>query len=432
MSLFIWLFVAFAGTDVDVAQHMAARQAVREAFKAGDHPALLTEARRCHQAFPQNFLGRYYLTVALAMNQKTDEAVEQLAQIAAMGYAMTPAKDPAFKTLLEHPRFAKVAEQFAANAKPVDHSRPAFTIDQPDLFPEGLVYDAKRKRFLISSIHQRKIVSHDHNGKTQDWVAFDPAKPGVAPLSVLGLAITPDGEHLWATTTCLDQTRDGCGELKGRSALAQYRLKDGKPLGIQFFGSADAPSNIGDLVLTAKGDLFLSDSTAGVLYHQKAGTLGGDNPEPWLASPLLRSPQGLALSADESLLYVADYSFGLMLVDLNNKTIAPIQAPEQCLTAGGDGLLRYKNYLIMIQNGIKPHRVVAFALSKDGRSVTGQKVLAANHTAFDEPTLGTLVGDTYTFLANSQWGKYDKTFKPITDQLKPITYLQIDLAKTLK
>ncbi len=432
MSLFIWLFVAFVGTDVDVAQHMAARQAVREAFKAGDHPALLSEAQRCHQAFPQNFLGRYYLTVALAMNQKADEAVDQLTQIAAMGYAMDPAKDPAFKTLLEHPRFAGIAEQFAANSRPVDHSHPAFTIDQPDLFPEGLVYDAKRKRFLISSIHQRKIVSRDHNGKTQDWVTFDPAKPGVAPLSVLGLAIAPDGEHLWATTTCLDQTRDGCGELKGRSALAQYRLKDGKPMGIQFFGSADAPSNIGDLVLTGKGDLYLSDSTAGVLYHQKAGSLGGDNPQPWLASPLLRSPQGLALSADESLLYVADYSFGLMLVDIKQKTIAPIQAPAQCLTAGGDGLVRYKNHLIMIQNGIKPHRVIAFELSKDGRQVTGQKVLVANHGAFDEPTLGTLVGETYTFLANSQWGKYDKTFKPITDQLKPITYLNIDLAKALK
>lgn len=432
MSLFIWLFVAFSGTDVDVAQHMAARQAVREAFKAGDHAALITEARRCHQAFPQNFLGRYYLTAALAMNQKADEALDQLTHIAAMGYAMDPAKDPAFKDLLEHPRFAAVAAQFTANGRPVDHSRPAFTIDQADLFPEGLVYDAKRKRYLISSIHQRKIVSHDQDGKTQDWVAFDPAQPGLAPLSVLGLAISPDGEHLWATTTCLDQTRAGCGELKGRSALAQYRLKDGKPMGIQFFGSSEAPSNIGDLVLTAKGDLYLSDSTAGVLYHQTAGAPGVDNPEPWLASPLLRSPQGLALSADESLLYVADYSFGLMLVDIGKKTIAPIQAPAECLTAGGDGLLRYKNHLIMIQNGVKPHRVIAFELSADGRRLTGQKVLVANHPAFDEPTLGTLVGDTYTFLANSQWGHYDKSFQPITDQLKPITYLHVNLAEALK
>ncbi|CAM2008530.1 SMP-30/gluconolactonase/LRE family protein [Acanthopleuribacter pedis] len=433
MSLFLWFSLLFS--DVDVAEHMAARQAVREAFKAGDQAALLEQARRCHQAFPQNFLGRYYLTVALSLNGHTVETLAQLNAIADMGYDLDVGKDPSFKQLTEQPAYAAVAQKFAANRQLIDHSTAAFTIDQPDLFPEGLVFDPGGKRYFISSIHQRKIISRDARGTVTDWLAFDPAKPGLLPFSILGLTLSRDGKSLWVTSACMDQTKAGCGDMNGRSALMKLRLKDGKSLGVHFFGDAENPSVIGEVISDKRGVLYLSDSTAGVIYRKPQvkdkGETWQDQPEPWLRSPLLRSPQGLALSADESLLYVADYSFGLLVVDIATKTIQPLSAPANLLTSGGDGLVRYKNHLILIQNGVKPHRVAAFQLAKNGRALTGQKVLAANHPAFDEPTLGTLVGDTFTFLANSQWGHYDKQFQPVTDNLKPIEYRAIDLKKAL-
>lgn len=433
MSLLFWFSLLFS--DVDVAQHMAARQEVRKAFKAGDHAALLAQARRCHQAFPQNFLGRYYLTVALNLNGLQDEAMAQLAAIAKMGYDLDVTKDPSFKAVTERDDYQAVAKQFSANRQKIDLSEAAFSVDQPDLFPEGLVWDKTRDRFLISSIHQRKIISRKKDGTLSDFLAFKPEKPGLLPFSILGLRISNDGQSLWATSACMDQTRGGCGDMQGRSALMKLRLEDGQSEGVFFFGSADKPSVIGEVVSDSRGVLYLSDSTAGALYRKPPAKDNSgawrDQPEPWLVSPLLRSPQGLALSADERLLYVADYSFGLLVVNIAEKTIQPMAGPAHLLTAGGDGLVRYQNHLILIQNGIKPHRVAAFQLDAKGTALTGQKVLVANHPAFDEPTLGTLHGDTFTFLANSQWGHYDKQGQPVLEGLKPIQYRHINLKKVL-
>jgi hypothetical protein len=57
---------------------------------------------------------------------------------------------------------------------------------------------------------------------------------------------------------------------------------------------------------------------------------------------------------------------------------------------------------------LAPHRVVRFFLSRDVRRVERHEVVEANNPLFDEPTLGALVGDTFYYVANSQWGAVDR------------------------
>ena len=75
---------------------------------------------------------------------------------------------------------------------------------------------------------------------------------------------------------------------------------------------------------------------------------------------------------------------------------------------GIDGLYRYGNELIAIQNGIQPNRVAAFTLAEDGLSVTSARVLARNLPEFDEPTLGVIAGVEFLFVANSHWNRFDR------------------------
>ena len=72
------------------------------------------------------------------------------------------------------------------------------------------------------------------------------------------------------------------------------------------------------------------------------------------------------------------------------------------------GLYRHCNELVAIQNGIQPHQVVALALSDDGLSITGSQTLARNLPEFDEPTLGTIVADSFYFVANRHWNSFDR------------------------
>jgi hypothetical protein len=120
------------------------------------------------------------------------------------------------------------------------------------------------------------------------------------------------------------------------------------------------------------------------------------------------SPQGLALDVSGNHLFVADYVGGLYRVRLADGRVERIAPPDSISTYGIDGLYRHGNELVVIQNGIRPHRVVAMALSNDGLSITGSRTLARNLPEFDEPTLGTIVGDSFYFVANSHWNSFDR------------------------
>ena len=106
-------------------------------------------------------------------------------------------------------------------------------------------------------------------------------------------------------------------------------------------------------------------------------------------------------------LYVADYIGGLYRVALDDRRVEKVAVPRSVSDYGIDGLYRHGDRLIAIQNGIRPHRVTAFTLSDGGLAVDSAEILAMNLPEFDEPTLGTVVGDDFYFVANSHWNRFD-------------------------
>ena len=68
-----------------------------------------------------------------------------------------------------------------------------------------------------------------------------------------------------------------------------------------------------------------------------------------------------------------------------------------------------------------------FTLGDDGLSVTSTRILARNLPDFDEPTLGTIVGDEFLFVANSHWGRFDRDGNLPEDLSGPVV-LKIQLS----
>jgi outer membrane protein assembly factor BamB len=120
----------------------------------------------------------------------------------------------------------------------------------------------------------------------------------------------------------------------------------------------------------------------------------------------LRSPGGLALSADERTLYVADWSQGLAALDLATGALAWMRPPAGTTVLGIDGLRRVGETLIAIQNGVTPHRIQRLTLAPDGRSLAASELLERAVPGWDEPTLGIVVDDALVYVANSQWPKF--------------------------
>jgi hypothetical protein len=177
---------------------------------------------------------------------------------------------------------------------------------------------------------------------------------------------------------------------------------------------------LGDLVINSRGDVFITDSQApGAVYaifQQK------DELELFIPPGPFRSPQGIDFSDDEKHLFVADYSLGVLKFELATKQHIKLAAPENIAWIGIDGMYFHKGSLIAIQNGIRPHRVVRFLLSKNYDRIARAEIIEANNPFFNEPTLGALVQGTFYYVANSQWGSFNKdgTIFPLEKLQEPV------------
>ena len=328
--------------------------------------------------------------------------------------------NPEFTGLAALPAFAALRRRFAEVERPLGTARTAFVIPETDLIPEGIAHDPESGDFFVSSVRHRKIVRISADGKIRDFVAE--GQDGL--WAVLALRVDPIRRVLWATSSALREMADFEADQDGQTGLFKFDLATGKLLGSYLLIDPAEKHTFNDLTLDAAGNVYLSDPRARALYRLPVDR---DRLEVLLPPGELVAPQGLALSADGRILYVADYAAGLFALDLTSRRLTRVGAPAEVPLAGIDGLVAVGGDLVAVQNGIEPHRVVRLRLGDRDR-IVGAEILAMNHPAFDEPTLGTVVDDAFYFVANSQWGRINPDGS-LPGNLKPLTVLKIVLGK---
>ena len=264
----------------------------------------------------------------------------------------------------------------------------AFSSDEKDLFPEGIAYDSRTEQFFLSSISKEKIVAIDRFGKCSDFVP--PRGDGL--LRSLGLKVDARRRRLWAVSN------SDWGDAMV-SAVHVYDI-DSRKLVKRLFTVRGKTPTFNDLVLMADGDAYISDVAGNSIYRVPPGL---DRVELFLHSDtLLAGANGLAASADETFLYVASETAGIMLLDLKNKTVQPLSNRLGADCRGIDGLLLHRNSLIGILNGDRDagrHCIVRYALSPDGREIIAASLIDWKNPLFAEPTTAVIVGDDLYCLA---------------------------------
>jgi hypothetical protein len=150
------------------------------------------------------------------------------------------------------------------------------------------------------------------------------------------------------------------------------------------------------------GDVFVSDSRDPVLYRLPAD---GGGLQPY-RHPLFRSLQGVAPAPGARVAFVADYSYGLLKVDLMTGDVIRLGDAPGATSLGCDGISWHDGAIIAVQNGVVPPRIMRFELDSGWTRIVRAEVLDRNLPVADEPTIGTVVGDDFIYVANSQWEKY--------------------------
>ena len=379
----------------------------RAAYKDKNYPALIENMKAALAIRPNYGPYTYNVAVGYALSGNKREAFEWLGRLADMGLVYSISGDGDFASIKDTDEFKNLVARFENNARPIGNSTIAFTVHEKGFIPEGLAYDPAEKTFYLGSVYKRKIISITEGGDVKDF-----SSPADGLWSVMGMRVDPVRRVLWVCTASHQQMMDFKESENGMTGIFKYDLRSKKLIRKYLLPSQPKPHWLGDLVLNANGDVFASDSiTAGIYKLDRAS----DSLELFLTNDAFVNPQGLAFSADEKHLFMADYLKGVFSIEVKSKAVSILAPAPKSTMLGFDGLYYHKGRLIGVQNGIRPARLVEMSLQANGAGIEAFKVLEANNPVFDEPTLAVLSGDTVFYIANSQWAAIDEKGKLAAD-----------------
>lgn len=315
----------------------------------------------------------YEIARTWAAGKQWPQAIEWLRKTAALKAGLDPSRDSIFAALRGSSEFDAIVAAVRETSPPISHSQRSFQIDEGDLVPESMAYDAAKKQFYLGSTRKGKVIRCSPGGACADFAN------GLG--EVLGLKIA--GGALWLLSNS-----------RTESTLIRYDLGSGA---LRKYPAPGSGHEFNDLAIAPSGDIYLTDTPAGAVWHLAPGAADLEK-----LPPQFPFANGIALSPDARLLYVSTYPDGIHVLDLKTGVAAPIAHPSALCLAAIDGLYFYRGALIAIQNAFMTPRVARFTLSRDLRTIERFEILERRNPLFDGIRTGVIVGSEFYYMANVQ------------------------------
>jgi hypothetical protein len=310
--------------------------------------------------------------------------------------------EPSVRSLSALPGFSAAEAEYQRGSLPTDPHELRYSLNDPDLLAEDVAFDSADASFLISSVHERKIVRIAASGEVSDFITM-----AQTPMwGVFALAVDARRGVCWATTTAVSQSPPFTQADDGRSAVLQIDLRSAT-LMHRYELSDRGPHAFGDMTLADDGAVYVSDGRGGGVYVIRRSH--PDSLETLVKPGSFRSPQTPAVIASEGALLVPDYSRGIAIVSLapGKGIVAWLHHPPELSLSGIDGLYLQGHTLVAVQNGTVPERILIMTVDREYRRITNWRVALARVPGLGDPTHGVIRGNEFFALVNSGWDRVD-------------------------
>jgi hypothetical protein len=379
-----------------------------QAYAAGDYTTFRSALEILHEMRPYNGQYMYQLVIAHALLNEKRQAYDLMLRMQRQGLAYDFTATDDTENIRGTEVFNYVNDLMKKAAQPEGEAEAVFTLPDNIRLPEAFSWDESRQKFLIGTMAGGEVLAVGKDGQVEELLRAD-ADNGL--WAVIDILADTQRNRLWVTSAALPGAARFDLIDKGRSALFEFRLDTLEPVQ-RYPVPVDGNAHIlGNMVLAPNGDLFVADRVLPLVYSKPANE---DKLKPVLVLKDMVSQRGIAMQPDGNLLYVADREMGIAVVDFAARQAGSLAAPENLNLAGIDGLYLKDNVLYLIQNGIRPQRVMRLQLDAGGKRIESVRPLAVAQPAFDFPSFGALVGNDIYYFASSQGTGKAGAEKPVT------------------
>ncbi len=369
---------------------------------------------------PNNGDVKLALATTYALQGEKTKTYDVLLAMQKQGFGYDLAHEKNLAKVADTKVWTYAVDNLKSNLHPFGEGKVAFSLPKGDYLFESLAFDPKRQQLLAGSVREGKIYLVGKNGQLQDFITPN-AENGL--WSVYAMAADPANDALYVASTASVYFKNFSKEDFGKAGVFKFSLSSGKLLEKYLLAPDSEPRTLSSIAVGSSG-VFAVDGVRNVIYR-----LDGKQLKPIVSNPKLTSLRGIALSGDGKTLYFADYEQGVLGVDLVAGKGFDLNYNPALLVLGGiDGLYWYDGALVVIENGMSPHRVMRLKLDPTGHKVTNAMPLDVANPAFSLPTYGAIDGDGLYFVANSQKNAYGSYGTPNDNaKLEPVKIFRSDL-----
>jgi DNA-binding beta-propeller fold protein YncE len=294
--------------------------------------------------------------------------------------------------------FPPLAARHDSNRAALTNSTSRPLLADSTFWPEGIDADPRTQRLYIASVRHRVVAEVLADGSSHELWARD--RGDLAP--VLGVRVDTARNSVWATTSGLRNVPGFDAADTAKASLLRFDLGSHTIVQRIDFPVIRGGHVLGDLAIGPDGSVWIPDSQQPILYRLRPNATTLEE----IRSPLFYSLQGAAPTPDGKWLYVADYSLGLLRMNIATGAIALLSSPDNATVVGCDGIVWYEGSIIAVQNGVSPARIIRIVPDALHDRLLRIDVLDRNVAVADEPTIGTLLAGEFVYVANSQWTKF--------------------------